>query len=183
MDRRPSPTGSALPRGRAQLARAAGLLALAADDVSTAVRLLSEAFAAFADRELPFEAACTRLDLARALSADDPQAASGHAAEALRCLRRLGATSAAAAAAALLRTLGVTPPPEPRHTGVLTRREQDVLALVADGLSNPEIAERLYLSRKTVAHHVSRILAKLQLRSRSEAAAYAARAGRPLQRQ
>ena len=93
--------------------------------------------AAFERHDLPFEAARTRLDLARTVAANDPQAAAGHAAEALRDLRRLGAAGEAAAAAALLRELGVIPGPEPRDPGVLTRREQDVLALVADGLSNP----------------------------------------------
>ncbi len=173
--RRADPTRSALPRGRAQLARCAGLVAAASGDATTAVRRLGEALAAFERHDLPFEAARTRLDLARTVAATDPEAAAGHAAGALRALRRLGAAGEAAAAAALLRELGVIPGPEPRDPGVLTRREQEVLALVADGLSNPEIAERLFLSRKTVAHHVSSILTKLALRSRAEAAAYAAR--------
>lgn len=166
---------STLPRGGAQLARCAGLIAAASGDPTTAVRRLAEALAEFERHELPFEAARTRLDLARTVAAENPEAAAGQAAEALRDLRRLGAAGEMAAASALLRELGVTPGPEPRDPGVLTRREQDVLALVADGLSNPEIAERLFLSRKTVAHHVSSILTKLALRSRAEAAAYAAR--------
>ena len=48
--------------------------------------------------------------------------------------------------------------------------------LLGHGLTNPEIAERLYISRKTVEHHVSRLLAKLGLRSRAEAAVYATKA-------
>jgi DNA-binding NarL/FixJ family response regulator len=54
------------------------------------------------------------------------------------------------------------------------------LELLSHGLSNPQIAERLYISRKTAEHHVANVLAKLGLRSRAQAAGYAVRAMAPI---
>ncbi len=64
-----------------------------------------------------------------------------------------------------------------RDAGLLPKRESEVLRLVALGLSNPQIADRLFISRKTAAHHVSNMLMKLGLKNRAELAAYAVRSG------
>jgi pimeloyl-ACP methyl ester carboxylesterase/DNA-binding CsgD family transcriptional regulator len=75
--------------------------------------------------------------------------------------------------------LGITPPARDTRGGVeeLSPREREVLRLVADGLSDGDIAERLVLSPHTVHRHVANILRKLGLHSRAAAAAHAARAG------
>jgi non-specific serine/threonine protein kinase len=56
---------------------------------------------------------------------------------------------------------------------VLSRREEEVAALVAQGMSNRQIAQELYLSERTIEHHVSKILRKLSLASRTEIASWA----------
>lgn len=67
----------------------------------------------------------------------------------------------------------VAPPPAPRPDDVLTAREMDILRLVATGSTNREIAGRLFLSEGTVKNHISRILGRLGLRDRTQAAVYA----------
>ena len=66
---------------------------------------------------------------------------------------------------------------EPNAFRELSDRELEVLKLIADGLSNAEIADRLYVSEKTVKSHVSNILGKLHLADRTQAAVYAWRQG------
>jgi DNA-binding CsgD family transcriptional regulator/tetratricopeptide (TPR) repeat protein len=96
-------------------------------------------------------------------------------------LRALGAPPAAALVARRLRergARGVARGPRPRtraNAAQLTSRELDVLRLVADGLRNAAIAERLFLSSRTVDHHVSSVLRKLGASSRGEAVAEARR--------
>jgi DNA-binding NarL/FixJ family response regulator len=129
----------------------------------------------FAGLGLTFEAAHARVALARVLASHAPAAAAVEARHALEAFERLGATRDADAAASLLRELGAPGRTFPKGYGALTKRETEVLSLLAEGCSNAGIAERLYISRRTAEHHVARILSKLGLRNRAEAAAYALR--------
>lgn len=65
--------------------------------------------------------------------------------------------------------------PPTDELAALTERERDVLALIGDGMSNREIAERLFLAEKTVKNHVTSVLAKLGMQRRTQAAAWVAR--------
>ena len=132
-----------------------------------------EAAAAWQALDCPYEAARALLD------SDDPSAVE----EAHGIFDRLGARPAAALAARRLRELGVRSIPRGRRPATranpagLTARELEVLRLVADGLPNHEIAGRLFLSPRTVDHHVSAVLGKLGVGRRSDVAAAAARVG------
>jgi DNA-binding NarL/FixJ family response regulator len=122
----------------------------------------------------PYEAA-----LARGSSSDDEPAMR----QGLADLQRLGARTAANRVTRELRRRGVRdvrvgPRASTRdNPGGLTERELEVLSLVAQGLRNNEIAAQLYLSEKTVAHHVSAILRKLGVSTRGQAGAEAIRLG------
>jgi DNA-binding CsgD family transcriptional regulator len=138
----------------------------------------------FSGLGLTLEAAQARIGLARALAGRAPAAAAAEARHALKTFEGLGAARDADAAAALLRELGAPGRAFPKRSGALTKRETEVLVLLAEGCSNAEIAERLYISRRTAEHHVASILSKLGVRNRAEAAAYALRGqvGKPVVR-
>jgi ATP/maltotriose-dependent transcriptional regulator MalT len=166
----------AVGRGRSEAAGrlARGRVAAASGDPA-AETLLADAAEQFARVNLPLEAARARLELAHTLSHADQELAVDIARRAHRELEDLGADREAAGAASLLRALGAKSRAGPRALDLLTKREQEVLRLLGEGLSNADIATRLFISRKTAEHHVSRILRKLDLRSRAEAVGYAVR--------
>ena len=103
--------------------------------------------------------------------------------EALSCFSRLGARPAEAIAAQRLRRIGARGIPRGPRPGTranaanLTVRELEILPLLVNGLQNSEIADQLFLSVKTVGHHVSSILNKLGVRRRADVAGAAERFG------
>jgi DNA-binding NarL/FixJ family response regulator len=145
----------------------------AARNHEEAAELLRSACVRLAESQAALDACRARLAYARVLVDRDRPVATTEARAALTALDRLGATIDADEAAAFLRELGVKGRTGDRSIGLLSGREQQVLWLVAEGCTNREIAERLQISVKTAGHHVSNILTKLGLRSRTEAAAYA----------
>ncbi|WP_442911088.1 response regulator [Kitasatospora sp. NBC_01266] len=98
-----------------------------------------------------------------------------------RLLERLAGPPAPAAPPAAAALDPVAPPPQHRSTQQLpdglTAREAEVLALIADGLSNAEIAEALFVSPATVKTHINNLFAKTAVRDRAQAVSYAFRHG------
>jgi DNA-binding CsgD family transcriptional regulator/tetratricopeptide (TPR) repeat protein len=165
---------SGLPHIKALAAQSGG--ALAGVSGGDALQEYESALMGFLRAELPWEAARCRLVVARLLGESAPGVAVGEGRAALEVLRDLGARHDADEAVALLRRLGVrTRVPAPRMPGPLTAREHEVFALVAEGMTNQQIAERLFLSRRTVEHHVGGIFGKLGVATRAEAVARFAR--------
>lgn len=163
--------GTAALRAAADLAE--GRVAAARGDTEPARRLLEDAVDAFERTGAPYEASLARLALAPLLLASGRRdAAEREAGLAAGRLRELGAETELRRAEALVDACHrkASSPP------LVTPREHDVLRLLAEGLTNREIARRLVVSEHTVHRHVTNILRKLELPSRAAAAAYAVRA-------
>ncbi len=136
-----------------------------------------EASDAWLARDCPYESARALLESNRIADVEEAHAV----------FDQLGARPAQALAARRMRDLGATSVPRGRRPTTranpagLTAREVEVLRLVTDGLQNHEIATRLFLSPRTVDHHVSAVLGKLGVARRSDASKAAARIGVDLQ--
>lgn len=168
-------SGIAVVGARADLA--AARVALARERAGDAAEPARRALAEFSRLAMPLELGEARLALARALARQAPDVAREEARVAFATFRELGAARAMDLAAAVLRELGSAAGGRPRSSGELTAREREVLELLALGMSNAQIAQTLVITEKTAGHHVSRILSKLGVRNRAEAAAHAARRG------
>lgn len=167
-----SATGQVRQRAVADLALGRSL---AAPGDPMARAHLESAIESFTSLEMPLDAAMARLELAELLSQAEPEVAGNEARLALDGAEAAGAGRLADRAAALVRELGGPARTGPKLLGLLSKREVEVLRLLGEGLTNAEIAARLFISTKTAGNHVSAVLSKLNLRGRSEAAAYAVR--------
>ena len=165
------------PEALSALAHALGETALLDGDPDLAVQQFRQALGLLRDVAVPYCHASTELRAGAACAAAHQRdAAVAHLANAYRTARKLGARPLATRIAQALHALG-----EPIgerlgsgaagrfHFGDLTRRQREILQLVARGQTNAEIAHALILSPRTVEMHVGNILAALDSRSRAEA--------------
>jgi DNA-binding CsgD family transcriptional regulator len=167
----------------AAVSSAEGTLAAASDDQDAARRSFEDALDLLAACEAPFETGRVRLDLAATLEALGRRDQARREIEAaVASFRAIGAEAERARAQTILDQLREPSVTRPAGAidgplGGLSRREVEVLDLVAQGLTNREIAARLVLSEHTVNRHVANILRKLGLSSRAAAASLAGRHG------
>jgi DNA-binding NarL/FixJ family response regulator len=167
---------------RAAASFASGYLALALGKTDAARQHLEDSVDLFLRSGAPFEVARARIELARALDGlARRQAAIEEARRAIDLLAELRAEFEMGRARALLESITerLEAPAEAAaaRPGGLTKREVEVLRLVAEGLNNQTIAERLFVSDHTVHRHVANILTKLSVSTRAAAVAQAARRG------
>ena len=168
-------TGMAGPRAAA--GRAQALVALAEGDAARAAALALTAVAEATAAGAALEAARDRLVAGRALLETDRDAAIALLTDAAEQAAQCGAPRVEQEAHRALRGAGVrlgrggARAPGTEGLDSLSTREREIAALVADGLTNREIAARLFLSEKTVEAHMTRVFQKLGLRSRAQVAA------------
>jgi DNA-binding CsgD family transcriptional regulator len=156
------------PLLRAASEHATGAVLLGRGDASAALVVLRRAWAAWRELEAPYEAARVSVLIGLACrELGDPHAAAVELDTARAVFRQLGA------APDLARVEALSPTARPKALMGLTAREVEVLALVATGKTNREVAAALVISEHTVARHVQNILAKLGVSSRTAAGAFA----------
>jgi ATP/maltotriose-dependent transcriptional regulator MalT len=173
----------ATPPLKAATSLASGWVAMASDDQDAARRHFEDAVDRFVQSNAPYEVARARIELARTLaSLDRIDDAVLEARRAIDVLTELKAELEISRARRLLDSLpqsitAAETSPRTRNGSGLTGRELEVLRLVADGLTNQAIAEKLFVSDHTVHRHLANILNKLSVSSRAAAVAQAARRG------
>jgi LuxR family transcriptional regulator, maltose regulon positive regulatory protein len=160
-----------------------GTVAAAAGDLDAARRSFEDALDLLPASQAPFERARVQVELGSVSERlNRTQAAKRELEAALSAFRELGATADEARAEALLARLRgkravKTVPVVEGPLAQLSKRELEVLALVAGGLTNQEIADRLVLSEHTVHRHVTNLLRKLEVPTRAAASSLAGRYG------
>ena len=171
-----------VPFGIVALDRMLGLLAHTMGQLDKAVGHFEDALVFCRKAGFRPELAWTRYDYADALLQRDKSVSTRAEAtslldEALAIAHELGMGPLEKRVTSLLQQIKSPPGRTSEYPAGLSAREVEVLRLIASGKSNPQIAEELYISSKTVVNHVSSILRKTSTSNRSEAAVYAVRRG------